>query len=155
LTVRRTSAASSSSWPSSSHQQTGHNASAPGVSSVLYPQHGQRKRVSSGLSTVHRRERGPGGLHEAGGAFPRPNLGQDAIDSQKRRRCCIAEFIGGRRQQVNRSSPPRSMTVWLCTSKKCSAGLLAGCSVGLPAHVRSLDRTSSSGHGPRVVDEMT
>ena len=27
--------ASPSSWPSSSHQQTGHNASAPGASSVL------------------------------------------------------------------------------------------------------------------------
>ena len=47
FTVSRTSAASSSSWPSSSHQQTGHNARAPGVSSVLNPQHGQRKRLST------------------------------------------------------------------------------------------------------------
>ena len=42
LTVRCASAASSSSWPSSSHQQTGHNDRAAGASRVRYPQHGQR-----------------------------------------------------------------------------------------------------------------
>ena len=52
FTVRRTSPASASSWPSSSHQQTGHSPSAPGASSVLYPQHGQRKRACAKAPTI-------------------------------------------------------------------------------------------------------
>jgi len=39
-------------------------------------------------------------------------------------------------------------TVWLCTSKKCSAGLLAGCSAGFPARARTPHSTISSGQRP-------
>jgi len=37
--------------PSSSHQQTGHNPSASGASSVLYPQQGQRNLACTNVST--------------------------------------------------------------------------------------------------------
>ena len=44
----------------------------------------------------------------------------------------------------------RSLTVWLCTSKKCSAGLLTGCSAGFPARARTPHSTISSGQRPSV-----
>ena len=45
----------------------------------------------------------------------------------------------------------RSLTVWLCTSKKCSAGLLTGCSAGFPARARTPHSTISSGQRPSGV----
>jgi hypothetical protein len=37
----------------------------------------------------------------------------------------------------------RSPTVWLCTSKECSAGLLTGCSAGFHARTCSGEITKS------------
>ena len=47
FTVSHTLVASSSSCPSSSHQQTEHNSSTAGADSVRYPQHGQRYKFST------------------------------------------------------------------------------------------------------------
>ncbi len=50
LTVPRTTSASSSSWPSSCHQQTGQSPCASGWSSVWNPQQRQRVRSSAGIT---------------------------------------------------------------------------------------------------------
>ena len=63
--------------------------------------------------------------------------------------CCIRPLNFIECFRIGDRGTTRSLTVWLCTSKKCSAGLLTGCSAGFPARVRTPHSTISSGQRPR------